>query len=143
MSCLIFIRISKKSPATDCEKRGEKGAIAVNKCMRPLCKCGVRPRAINYYKKDRVFYRSLCETCAKNGLGQGRPRWQIAGYTMKSQCEKCGFRSPHREIFRVFHVDGNLDNCRPSNLKTVCANCCQVLAKQGITWRQGDLISDY
>jgi len=62
---------------------------------------------------------------------------------MKSQCDKCGFRSPHKEVFRVFHVDGNLENCRISNLKTVCANCSQVLSKEGITWRQGDLIADY
>ena len=62
---------------------------------------------------------------------------------MKLQCDKCGFRSPHGEVFRVFHVDGNLDNCRATNLKTVCSNCSQILGKEGITWRQGDLTADY
>jgi hypothetical protein len=123
-------------------KRGEKGAVAVNICMRPLCKCGFRPRAINYYKNGKPYYRSLCETCGANGLYAGVPRWQRYGYKPKTQCEKCGFKSPHKEVFRVFHVDGNLENCRPTNLKTVCANCSQVLAKEGITWRQGDLIAD-
>ena len=76
------------------------------------------------------------------GLYHGIPRWARAGYKLKNQCDKCGFKSPHREIFRVFHVDGNLDNCRFNNLKTVCANCCFLLAKEGVTWRQGDLIAD-
>ena len=62
---------------------------------------------------------------------------------IKFNCEKCGFKSTHKEIFRVFHVDGNLDNNRFNNLKTVCLNCAQILGKEGITWRQGDLIADY
>ena len=121
-------------------KRGRKG---LNICMRPLCKCGQRPKAINYYKNGRAYYRKLCEICLANGLYHGIPRWQRAGYKMKSQCEKCGHRSPHPEVFRVFHVDGNLDNCRPNNLKTICCNCAQILSKEGITWRQGDLVADY
>jgi hypothetical protein len=110
--------------------------------MRPLCRCGSRPRAVNYKKNGKTFYRSLCDICTKEGLFSRIPRWKRAGYKLKSQCEKCGFRSTHSEIFRVFHVDGNLDNCRPSNLKTICCNCTQVLAKEGITWRQGDLVAD-
>ncbi len=77
------------------------------------------------------------------GLYKGIPRWVRAGYKMKSICEKCGFKSPHSEVFRVFHVDGDLNNCKHTNLKTVCCNCTQVLSKEGITWRQGDLIADY
>ncbi len=111
--------------------------------MRPLCKCGERPRALNYYKEGKAYYRSLCETCMSKGLRAGVPRWKTAGYVIKSQCEKCGFKSKYPEIFRVFHVDGNLNNCRPANLKTVCSNCAQVLHKEGISWRQGDLIADY
>jgi hypothetical protein len=121
-------------------KRGEKG---VNICMRPLCKCGSRPRAINYKKNGRVYYRSLCEICMAHGVNHGIPRWFRAGYRMKLQCDRCGFKSLHKEPFRVFHVDGNLDNCRPANLKTVCANCAQVLAKEGVNWKQGDLVADY
>jgi hypothetical protein len=40
-------------------------------------------------------------------------------------------------------VDSNLDNCRPANLKTVCANCRSILSKEGITWKQGDLVADF
>lgn len=110
--------------------------------MRPLCKCGERPRAVNYKKDGRIYYRSLCEICMAKGLYHGVPRWKRSGYKPKNQCEHCGFKSPHREVFRVFHVDGNLDNCRPNNLKTVCCNCAQILGKQGIAWRRGDLIAD-
>jgi ribosomal protein S26 len=78
-----------------------------------------------------------------HGIYSGIPRWQRAGYKPKMQCDRCGFRSPHKEVFRVFHVDGNLDNCRHSNLKTACANCRAVLSKEGVQWRQGDLIADY
>lgn len=127
----------------DATKRDKKGTVSVNNCMRPLCKCRLRPRAVNYKKGTKTFYRSLCETCMANGLFHGIPRWQRTGYIMKNCCEKCGFKSPHRETFRVFHIDGNLDNCRSTNLKTICANCAAVLSKEGIVWRQGDLIADY
>ncbi len=111
--------------------------------MRPLCKCGLRPRAVNYKKGDRTYYRRLCEVCSSHGEYHRVPRWYRAGYRIKNQCEKCGFKSPHKEVFRVVHIDGNLDNCRPANLKTVCCNCAQVLGKEGVTWRQGDLIADF
>ena len=111
--------------------------------MRPLCKCGQRPRAVNYKKNDKIYYRSLCEICMAYGVYHGIPRWFRAGYHMKSQCDKCGFKSPHSQVFRVFHIDGNLDNCRHSNLKTVCANCASILGKEGMAWRQGDLVADY
>lgn len=110
--------------------------------MRPLCKCGYRPAAINYIKNGKTYYRKLCEKCLKNGLNTGIPAWYRAGYRIKNVCEKCGFKSPYMEIFSVFHIDGNLNNCRPSNLKTICANCQRVLHKEGITWKQGDLCPD-
>ena len=107
--------------------------------MRPLCSCGRAPVAINYYKNKKPFYRSQCGLCAR---GVKLPRWQSAGYAMKTMCDKCGAKSPHIEVFNVFHVDGDLNNCRPINLKTVCANCQRVLHKEGIRWRQGDLVPD-
>ena len=78
-----------------------------------------------------------------HGVYHGIPRWARAGYHIKPQCDKCGFKSPHSQVFRVFHIDGNLDNCRHSNLKTVCVNCASILGKEGMTWRQGDLVADY
>ena len=111
--------------------------------MRPLCKCGLRVKAVNYKKNNKTYYRSLCEVCLKNGPYHGVPRWMRAGYKMKNSCDKCGFKSKHKEVFRVFHVDANLNNCRFSNLKTICANCANVLSKENIRWKQGDLIADY
>jgi hypothetical protein len=107
--------------------------------MRPLCHCGKHPVAINYYKDGHVFYRKLCGPCNR---GVTAPRWQTSGYKLKNTCDKCGVKSPHTEVFNVFHVDGNLNNCRPINLKTICANCQRVLHKEGIRWRQGDLVPD-
>lgn len=108
--------------------------------MRPLCSCGIRPTAINYRKNGRIYYRSQCDHCIKGTSPV--PRWFHTGYIMKNTCDKCGFKSPHKEVFRVFHVDGDLNNCRPTNLKTVCSNCSLVLHKEGVRWRQGDLVPD-
>lgn len=107
--------------------------------MRPLCSCGLRPVAVNYYKEGKPYYRSQCGVCSR---GVKLPRWWTSGYRPKNMCDKCGFKSPHKEVFNVFHVDGDLNNCKNSNLKTVCANCQRVLHKEGVKWRQGDLVPD-
>ena len=111
--------------------------------MRPLCRiCGERPVAVNYYKENKAYYRTKCDTCAR-GSQPAKPRWAQYGYKKKDKCEKCGYSSKYPEQFNVFHIDGNLDNCRPSNLKTVCANCQRVLHREGVRWRQGDLVPDF
>ena len=43
----------------------------------------------------------------------------------------------------VFYVDGDLTNQRMTNIKTVCANCQRILQKEGVRWRQGDLVPDF
>jgi hypothetical protein len=112
--------------------------------MRPLCICGLRPAAINYKKGNKVFYRKKCETCSRHGgKAHGIPKWTLAGYEKKPFCEKCGFKSKHKEQFNVYHIDGNLNNTRHSNLKTICANCQRIMQKQGTHWRQGDLVPDF
>lgn len=120
-------------------KRGEKG---LNIIMRPLCPCGMRPAAINYYKDNKTYYRKLCEVCLKGGKVIRPPRWKSAGYVKKSVCDKCGFKSPYPEVFAVFHVDGDLNNCKFTNLKTVCANCQRTLHRDGSKWKQGNLTPD-
>jgi hypothetical protein len=111
--------------------------------MRPLCLCGQRPAAVNYKKDKKIYYRKLCEVCLRNGLNHGIPKWKQSGYITKDICEKCNYKSKHVEQFNVFHVDGNLNNCRPSNLKTICANCQRIVQKEGIKWKQGDLRPDF
>jgi hypothetical protein len=111
--------------------------------MRNLCKiCQERPVAINYYKEDRVFYRSKCDHCANN-RANGTPMWQKAGYKKKATCDKCGFSSKHLEQFNVYYADGNPSNCKYTNLKTVCANCQRILYKFKLPWKQGDLTPDF
>ena len=111
--------------------------------MRPLCvSCRKAAAAINYYKNGRTFYRKKCDSCA-NGRSKGLPRWYLSGYRQKDFCEKCGYKSRHREVFNVYHLDGDLDNCRPSNLKTICANCQRTLHQEGRRWSQGDLTPDF
>jgi len=111
---------------------------------RPLCICGLRPAAVNYKKEGRIYYRRKCEICLRyNGTSKGVPKWYQDGYRLKNICDKCGFKSRHKEQFNVFHVDGNLNNTRPLNLKTVCANCQRVLHKEGVHWRKGDLVPDF
>lgn len=124
-------------------KKQFKEIQVIREHSRPLCKCGLRPRAVNYKKDNKVYYRRLCETCMSNGLYHNIPRWHHAGYKLKNICDKCSFKSPYKEVFSVFHIDGNLNNCRLTNLKTVCANCQRILHLEGITWKQGDLRPDF
>lgn len=111
--------------------------------MRNLCKiCNKRPVAVNYHKDNKVFYRTKCDQCSKIKKDDV-PSWSRSLYQKKSTCDKCGFTSKYKEQFDVYHVDGNKNNCKYSNLKTVCANCQRVLFKFKLPWTQGDLIPDH
>ena len=138
MDCFILFSIyNKKIWVNTWQKGSKKGQV-----MRNLCKkCRERPVAINYRKENKIFYRSICDHCARNKK-DGRPLWAKAGYKKKSTCDKCGHTSKYDEQFNVYHIDGDLTNCRFSNLKTICANCQRILHKEGVRWRQGDLTPD-
>lgn len=111
---------------------------------RPLCLCGFRPAAINYIKNNKTYYRKKCEMCLKGGtISAGIPKWYLSGYRIKLTCDKCNYKGRHLEQFNVFYIDGNLNNVRHTNLKTVCANCQRILHKEGISWKQGDLQPDF
>ena len=111
--------------------------------MRPLCKCGQRPAAVNYKKGKKTYYRKLCERCLRNGINHGIPKWKQAGYEQKNTCDKCGYKSKHKEQFSVYYIDGDLNNVRYSNLKTICSNCSKILYKEGVRWKQGELVPDF
>jgi ribosomal protein S14 len=70
------------------------------------------------------------------------PRWQSGGYKKKSQCDRCGFRARFTSQLLVYHVDGDLNNTALRNLRTVCRNCVEEIARTEITWRAGDLEPD-
>ena len=121
--------------------------FAINTYMkkRPLCQaCGKKPAAINYKRGSMTYFRTRCDSCVrrKKGIPVPRANWQKHGYRKKSRCEKCGFSSQFKDHFFVFHIDGDLNNCSPTNLKTVCANCQISLSKQNLGWVQGDLVPD-
>jgi len=113
--------------------------------MRPICKaCNQRPCAVNYNKEDVTHYRSRCETCQRKrrGIKPREPRWKSAGYKKKPTCDRCGFRARLTSQLLVYHIDGDLNNATLRNLRTVCRNCVEEIAKTEITWRSGDLEPD-
>lgn len=108
--------------------------------MRPICKtCGNRPKAINYHRNGKVFYRKKCEQCLKQHKPV-KPLWVDAGYKLKRKCEACDFKPAFRSQVTVFYIDGDLQNVAHSNLKTVCLNCYAELERTG--WTRGDLTPD-
>ena len=113
---------------------------------RKLCTaCGKKPCAVNYKRGDNTYYRSRCDSCIrkKNHKPAPKPRWLLEGYKKKPHCEKCGFKAKLKQQLFVYHVDGDLNNNSVLNLKTVCANCQYEIAREGLGWRQGDLVPDY
>lgn len=113
---------------------------------RKICEiCGKKPVAVNYKMYGKVYYRSKCDTCCrkKRNLPVQKPSWALAGYKKKPHCEKCGFKAKYREQLFVYYIDGNFNNNNQLNLRTICANCQYEVAREGLGWRQGDLIPDF
>ena len=114
---------------------------------RPLCKtCRNKPRAYAYRKGKTIYWRSRCDSCIrqKNKLKTGyAAKWFKAGYRKKKRCELCGFKQISQAQMDVYHVDGNRNNTSVYNLKTICANCQRLIQKQGVKWKQGDLLPDF
>lgn len=112
---------------------------------RPVCAaCHSRPRAVAYHKYGRIYYRSMCEVCHRRGkrLKTQQPRWKIAGYRKKNQCDRCGFKARIAAQISVFHLDGNLNNCDLRNLKSICLNCTVEIARSDLPWVPGDIEPD-
>jgi len=113
--------------------------------MRPICTtCNQRVRAVAYHKYGRIYYRSKCGVCAKKGTKKKppKPKWELDGYKKKMVCDRCGFRAKYASQTLVYHVDGNLNHSSSKNLKTVCRNCVEEIAKSDLPWRMGDLTPD-
>jgi hypothetical protein len=112
---------------------------------RPLCSCRERPVGINCYIEERVYYRKLCDQCLRKGrrLKPQAPSWARSGYTKKEKCERCNFKFKLLGQSRVFYVDGNLNNNDWTNLRTVCLNCQEEVAKSKLSWRPSPLVPDF
>jgi hypothetical protein len=113
--------------------------------MRPICKeCNKNYRAVNYVRDTITHYRSICDECGrkKNKKKPRIPAWQKAGYKKKATCDLCGFKSTVLSQTTVFHIDGNLENTKSVNLRTICLNCVEVVKKTQVNWKRGDLEVD-
>ncbi len=114
--------------------------------IRPICvTCGKNHCAVNYIREGKTHYRSICDECGrkKNKLKPRTARWKNAGYKKKAACDLCGFKSLFTSQITVFHIDGDLDNCKMTNLRSICLNCVEVVKKKDVTWKRGDLEVDY
>lgn len=113
---------------------------------RPLCPvCHSKPVAINCHRAGKVYYRSVCDACARAGKKHKIiPAWFKAGYRKKNVCEKCGYKAkyPDKQM-TVYHVDGNLKNANPLNLKSICLNCRVELAHSRLPWKDAPLTPDF
>lgn len=119
---------------------------AINSCMRPLCKtCNKNLAAINGYHRDKIYYRSRCNSCIRinKKIKPAKPRWLIAGYKKKTTCDRCGFRARHHTQLTVYHVNGDLNDCATLNLKTICLNCVAEVVRLELPWRPGDISPDF
>ncbi len=104
--------------------------------MRDLCeRCNINPKAINYKKDGKVFYRRLCDACIIEKKKIVKPQWQQEGYKKKFKCESCGFVPKFSEQLDV--VDYN------KAYKTICLNCKVVYDKEKKISIKGDLKSDF
>ena len=120
--------------------------ININMEKRPLCQsCFKNPAAINYIKDSIYHFRAKCDSCNRKNkkIKPRQPTWALSGYKKKPHCEKCGFRAEYSDQLSVYHIDGNLQNNAIFNLKTICMNCQVTISKQGLGWKQGDLIPDF
>lgn len=104
--------------------------------MRELCeRCNTNPKAINYKKDGKTFYRRLCDACIIEKKKIVKPKWQLDGYKKKFKCESCGF---------VAKMPEQLDVVDYINAyRTICLNCKVVFDKEKKIVIKGDLKSDF
>ena len=110
--------------------------------MRPRCNICSNPRAINYKKHGKEYYRKFCSRCMVNSDKKRPLHWERSGYKKKLICDRCGYRAKNPIQLDVYHIDGDLRNCKLTNLKSVCANCQRVFGSLEHSWKTGDLIPD-
>jgi hypothetical protein len=113
---------------------------------RNLCPaCRRTTVAVNYIKKGKTHYRSVCDRCARLGKKPKPlpPNWVLSGYKKKEQCERCGFRAKHGEQIEVFYINGNTDDPNWANLKSICRNCQVEIKNSRVRWKPSPLTPDF
>ena len=107
--------------------------------------CNQKPRAINYHRLGKTYYRSLCISCThkKKKTKTRAPNWFRSGYRKKERCDRCGFKFKFPDQSNVFYVDGNIENINWANLKTICLNCQQEIKRANVKWCPGEIVPDF
>jgi len=83
---------------------------------RKLCaRCEQKYRAINYKKADRIYYRSMCESCIVQSSKRSKTEWLRVGYKKKLTCEACNFIPKVSDQLIVYKYK--------TVFKTICLNC--------------------
>lgn len=99
----------------------------------------------NAYKTDRKFCSPKCssdhvhKSTVQKWLNKEITGWtgkakQLCGFVRKylystrgTACSECGWDEKHPidnlPLTEVDHIDGNAENCDPSNLRILCPNC--------------------
>lgn len=112
---------------------------------RPVCNvCHKKPVAVNYKRGDKTYYRKKCDSCIRSGRGikPPKPLWAEAGYKKKLVCDRCGFKARWLDQLAVYYIDGNMNNTKQHNLRSVCLNCTVVIEKQDMPWAK-DISPDF
>ena len=111
--------------------------------QRDICpNCKVRKLAINYYRKNKIYYRSLCTPCIHSKAKINFiPGWIKAGYKKTEKCARCQFKFKLLNQGKVFYIDGNTKNNHWSNLRTICLNCEKEI--QNTRWRPSEINPDF
>lgn len=122
------------------ETKGHVKGPHINIAMkRPLCKqCHQKHAGVNYKKNGRTYYRSKCDSCLRLAKKEKppKPNWAKSGYKKKMTCDRCGFKARWAKQIVVYYTDGDLNNTKRNNLKSICLNCTVDIEKQDIPWVQ-------
>lgn len=88
-------------------------------------KCGEYPKAINYVRDGKTFYRSICNKClAINKKNRRKENKEFKNYKKKQSCEMCNFVAKYPSQLVPIKIK--------DQLRTVCLNCqvvCQMQPK--------------
>ena len=104
---------------------------------RPICKqCKVKPAGVNYIRNNKTYYRSKCDSCLRLDKKKKvpKPKWSLDGYKKKMVCDKCHFKARWAKQIMIFYADGDMNNTKGNNLKSICLNCTIEIEKQDIPW---------